>query len=150
MLVQSTRFGKIDVPEGMMLTFSDGIPGFSEEKKFAYLTDDVNSPFAYLQSAHDPDLTFMVVDPFSFFRHYSIDMDDQVLRDMDFKPGTEPQILSIVKVPEQAEQMTTNLIAPIVVNWENCRAEQVILSGSPFSKEQRLFPFGVPKAGNGK
>lgn len=85
MLVQSTRFGKIDVPEGMMLTFSDGIPGFSEEKKFAYLTDDVNSPFAYLQSAHDPDLTFMVVDPFSFFRHYSIDMDDQVLRDMDFQ-----------------------------------------------------------------
>ena len=61
MIVQSTRFGELDVPDGQILDFSQGIMGFPEEKRFALMEYKPDSPFYFLQSLADPDLTFLLI-----------------------------------------------------------------------------------------
>lgn len=145
MEIKSARFGELMIPEDLMLEFPAGLPGFPEETKFALLNDDLDSPFAYLQSANDAHLTFLLVDPFSFFKHYGFELEEQVAADMGINPENPPQIYTIVRVPERAEEMTVNLMAPIVVNWQTKTAAQIVLEKSPYKKDQRLFPFGLPK-----
>lgn len=150
MEIQSTRFGTLTLSNELMLHFSEGLPGFSEEKQFVFLKDDFESPFAYLQSVQDKDLTLLLVDPFSFFKHYSFELEEVLMEQLNVSEDKPPHVYSIVKVPEKAEEMTTNLTAPIVINWEKQIATQVILDKSPYSKNQRLFPFGLPKVGGKK
>ena len=50
MIVQSTRFGELDVPEEQILDFPQGVLGFPAEKQFALMEYKPNSPFYLLQS----------------------------------------------------------------------------------------------------
>lgn len=143
--IQSTRFGEITIPEDFLLHFPEGLPGFAEEKDFAFLTTDPEGSFAYLQSTNNQDLTFILVDPFSFFKHYSFEMDEAMMELLGVTEEDPPQVFSIVKVPEKVEELSANLVAPIVINWKKHVGTQVVLNNSPYSVNQRLFPYGLPK-----
>ena len=146
MFVKSTRFGEQEVPENLVLTFDEGIPGFPEETAFAFLGFHPESPFAYLQSTKDPDLTFLIVDPFAFFKDYGFELDDEFAKKMGYKEGAAVAVFNIVSVPSNFEEMTANLVAPLVVVWETRKAVQFVLQNSAYNTRHRLFPFGLPKS----
>ena len=53
MQIKSTRFGEFEVPEDLVVQFPEGLPGFEDQKQFAFLpytVEEDNSPFAYMQS----------------------------------------------------------------------------------------------------
>lgn len=145
MHIQSTRFGEHEVPENLVLNFEEGIPGFPEERAFAFLGFHPESPFAYLQSTKDPDLTFLIVDPFSFFKDYGFELDDAVAQKLGYKEGAPLAIFNIVSVPLSFEEMTANLVAPVVVSWDTRKSVQIVLQESAYTTRHRLFPFGLPK-----
>ncbi|MEA4835989.1 MAG: flagellar assembly protein FliW, partial [Anaeromusa sp.] len=137
-----------EVPEELVVQFPDGLPGFEEEKKFAFLPYDKeeNSPFAYMQSVQDPDLTLLLADPFLFFKHYSLNLNDEDAAQLGLSDSEETAgVYGIVAVPEKIDQMTVNLVAPIVVNWKEQKGMQIILDRSPYSTKHRLFPLGLPQ-----
>ena len=143
MLIQSTRFGEIEVAETELLRFPGGIPGFPAEHTFAFLPYQPDSPFAFLQSATDPDLSFIITDPFPFFKDYSFKLDDTIIADLDLADDNPPRIVNIVRIPEKTEEMTANLLAPIVINWTTRTAMQIVLEKSPYTVRHRLFPQGL-------
>jgi len=145
MVVQSTRFGVLEVDEKNVLRFPEGLPGFPEEKSFAFLPYGPDSPFAFLQSITEPNLTFLIVEPFTFFVEYQFEIDDELAESLGLTKKVPPQVFNIVTVPEQVEDMTVNLLAPIVVNWEKRLAVQVILGNISYNTSHRLFPNGFPK-----
>ena len=150
MMVQSTRFGEIEVAEETILQFPYGIPGFIEEKTFALLPYETNSPFSFLQSLADPDLTFLVVEPFDFIPDYDFEIDDGIALELDISLEKPPQILNIVKVLGKIEDMTVNLGAPIVVSLHKRMAIQYLIENKNYSICQPLFPNGIgqpPKGG---
>ena len=142
MIIQSTRFGEIEVSEEMILEFPSGLPGFLEERTFAFLPYQPDSPFAFLQSASNADLTFMIADPFTFFADYDLEIDDDTAEALGLSPENMPQIFNIVSVREKIEEMTANLAAPIVINWRDRLAMQVVLENTSYSIRQNLFPEG--------
>jgi len=139
MMVQSTRFGEIEVSEETVLQFPYGIPGFLEEKTFSLLPHQPNSPFSFLQSLNDPDLTFIVVDPFAFIQDYDFEIDDEIAKELDISLEKPPQILNIVKVLGKIEDMTVNLGAPIVVSWHKQMAIQYLIENTTYSIRHPLF-----------
>lgn len=150
MKLQSTRFGEIEVSEDVILQFPYGIPGFLEEKLFALLPYQPDSPFAFLQSVNNPDLTFMVVEAFTFFPDYDFELDDGVAKDLGIDEKNPPQIFNIVRVPEKLEEMTVNLLAPVIVNWQRRTAIQHVLEKTSYPVRQRVFPDGIlPETGKG-
>ena len=149
MQIKSTRFGEFEVSEELIVQFPEGLPGFEDQKQFAFLpytVDEDNSPFAYMQSVQDPDLTLLLADPFLFFKHYSLDLNDEDAALLGLSDSEETAgVYGVVAVPEKIDQMTVNLVAPIVVNWKEQKGMQIILDRSPYSTKHRLFPLGLPQ-----
>ena len=149
MQIKSTRFGEFEVSEELVVQFPEGLPGFEDQKQFAFLpytVDEDNSPFAYMQSVQDPDLTLLLADPFLFFKHYSLNLNDEDAAQLGLSDSEETAgVYGIVAVPEKIDQMTVNLVAPIVVNWKEQKGMQIILNRSHYSTKHRLFPLGLPQ-----
>lgn len=145
MHINSTRFGDIEVPEEHIIQFSNGIPGFPEEKTFAYLQLEPGSPFSFLQSTTEPNLTFLLADPFAFFNDYEFTLDDDLAAELEVTAENPPQVFNIATSRGKLEDMTVNLMAPVVINPGTRRGTQVILDRSLYPVRQKLFPNGLPQ-----
>lgn len=146
MKLESTRFGELEVAEEQLISFPHGIPGFPEEKSFAHIPQDADSPFSFLQSVTEADLTFLLVDPFAFFRDYEFVLEDEVANELGLSKENPPQVFLIASVKGKLADMTVNLLAPIVINAVDRKGQQIILDKSEYSISHKLFPDGLPEA----
>lgn len=144
MKIESTRFCELEVAEEQLFNFPHGIPGFPEEKSFAYILYDAESPFSFLQSTKEANLTFVLVDPFAFFKDYEFVLEDEVTKDLELSQENLPQVFLIATLKGKLAEMTVNLRAPLVVNVANRTGRQVILDKPEYSIRHKLFPDGLP------
>ena len=144
MKIESTRFGELNVKEEQLIHFSYGIPGFPDEKMFVHIGQDAESPFSYLQSTAEVNLTFLLVDPFAFIKDYEFVLEDDVAEALDLTLENPPQVFLIATMKERLADMTANMLAPVVVNGVNRTGRQVILDKSEYSIRHKLFPNGLP------
>ena len=63
MLIQTSRFGEIEVEENQIISFPSGLVGFSEDRRFVIREDDAAAPFLWLQSVEDNGLAFVMIEP---------------------------------------------------------------------------------------
>jgi len=140
MIVQSTRFGELDVPDGQILDFAQGIMGFPEEKRFALMEYKPDSPFYFLQSLADPDLTFLLINPFAFFNDYEFDMDDALMAEIGVSADNPPTVFNIATVKDKIENMTVNLAGPVLINLRDRKAAQWVIEKTQFPTRYPLFP----------
>ncbi|MDR3349186.1 MAG: flagellar assembly protein FliW [Acidaminococcales bacterium] len=143
MMVNTMRFGAIEVDERQIFEFSKGLPGFHAERRFAFLPHDAGENekpnFAYLQSLSTPELTFLLADPFAFFPDYEFTVDDATEESLGSSAANLPMVWSIAMIPDKVENMTINLVAPVLFNLENHKATQLILDNNKYSTRHRIF-----------
>jgi flagellar assembly factor FliW len=114
MHLTSTRFGSIDVPDETVIEFPSGLVGLGGSR-YALLARDDQDAFLWLQSLDDPDLALPVVDPWSFFPDYALELTQQ---DADRLGAARPEHTSLyvtVRADERQECFSANLRAPIVI-----------------------------------
>ena len=70
--------GKIDISDDRLITIPDGLFGFEQYTKYALVDSDYD-PFLWLQSCEDPNLAFLIIDPFLVCSDYETDIDDESL-----------------------------------------------------------------------
>ncbi|KGK90337.1 flagellar assembly protein FliW [Desulfosporosinus sp. HMP52] len=145
MIIQSTRFGELEVKEEQLFNFPNGIPGFPEEKSFAYIPHNSASPFSFLQSTIEANLTFILVDPFYFIKDYEFVLDDELANELGLSQENLPKVFSVASIKGKLADMTVNLLAPIVLNEVNHMGRQVILDRTEYSISHKLFPDGLPQ-----
>ena len=144
--INSTRFGEIEVEDNEILSFKSGIPGFPVEKEFVLLPHTEDSPFAFLQSVSNADLSFLVVDPFYSQPDYTFELDDAELEKMGINAENPPQIMAIVSLRDPLAESTMNLIAPLVVNRQTGEGRQIVLERTAYTTRHKLF-VDSPKQG---
>ncbi len=145
MIIESTRLGKLEADPAEFVIFSHGLPGFKDEQKFVFLPCAPDSPFFFMQSVADPNLTFLLVEPFAVFKDYEFSLDKSVVAELELSDEQPPQIFNIVTAAEQLEEMTANLLAPVVVNPVRRVAQQIVLEKVAYTTRHRLFPDGLPR-----
>ncbi|MFD0714959.1 flagellar assembly protein FliW [Paenibacillus sp. GCM10027626] len=138
MKLVSSRLGEMEIQEESLLYFSKGIPGFEEETQFALLSLESNRPFEFLQAIANPDLMFIVVDPFQFLPQYEFELPDATAAELSVSEANV-MIRSIVSIPGELKHATLNLAAPLVINKETRAAKQVVLGSTTYSTRQPLF-----------
>ena len=143
MNIKTTRFGEIEVPEECIISFVDGLPGFADETKFALFPYEPESAFSIMQSIQNPDLTFLLADPYRFFNDYMFELDDRMAAEWGFSAENPPHIYTVATMRDTLEQMTVNLLAPIVINWPKQIGAQIIIENKLYSVQQLLFPNGI-------
>lgn len=147
MIIESVKLGQLSVDDDQIISFPKGLPGFPNEKSFALVPYSPDSPFCFLQSTIERNLTFLVVDPFSFFTDYEFHLDDQATEELKLSSEYPPQILNVVTVPEKVEEMTANLLAPIIINPQKHIAQQIVLEKVAYITKHRLFKEAASQAG---
>ncbi|MGR3765854.1 flagellar assembly protein FliW [Rossellomorea sp. NS-SX7] len=138
MNINTKYHGEIEVKEDM-LTFEQGIPGFTDEKKFVLLPLPENDWFHILQSVSTPQLGFVVTDPFLFIEEYDFELDSGNVELLGFTSDKDVKVLTILTIKETLKESTANLQAPIVINLANNKAKQVILNESNYQTRHLIF-----------
>ena len=136
MLIQTTRFGPVEIDESRTLEFPAGLLGFSNFKKFALLQPDENGVFFWLQSTESADLAFVVTDPALWLPDYQANIRKEQMEDLGLSEISDAQVLVIVNKREQS--LTANLQGPLVVNSANRRAMQLVLAEKKWSTRHEL------------
>lgn len=136
MIIETLSWGNLEVNEEQLYHFSKGIPGFDEQTDFALINME-DTPFWYLQSLKDKELSFLLSDPFIFYPNYEFELPDNEAEGL----GLDPQVVirCIITLKEQAQQSTINLLAPIVLNPERNSGKQIVLHSSPYHTKHSLF-----------
>jgi flagellar assembly factor FliW len=140
--VETTRFGMLRVEDERIIDMPQGMLGFPDRRRFLILQHKENSPFYWYQSVEDPALAFVIVNPFLFKPDYDVDISGTV-KEMSWNGngGESPfQLFVVVNIPEGAPQeMTANLMGPILINNTNNQAVQMVLSEGPYTHRHPIL-----------
>lgn len=136
--VMTKAKGLVDVSEERLLTIPEGLFGFEDYKNFA-LVDSDYEPFIWLQSTDEPNLAFLIVDPFLICSSYETDIDDDSLAKIGIKNPEDIIIMTIVTVPADGSAITANFQGPLVINKNNRQCMQVILNDNRWSTKVNII-----------
>lgn len=129
MKMKTTRFGEFEIDESRIIAFPLGIPGFPDAKRFVLL--EYKEHIQWLQAVDDPELAFIVTDPFSFFPEFSFTVDDETEKFLDVDDPSGIVVLVLLTVG--SEGVTANLRAPIVINSARYKGTQVLLEDERYA-----------------
>jgi len=136
--VKNINLGSFNVDETQKLIFDEGIFGFEHIKEY-YLIDANLAPFMLLQSIEDEAIGFIVCDPFLFFPDYEFDLSEDAKNLLGLDKSTDLLILVIVTLSERIEDVSANLIGPIIINIKTHKAMQYIVNDPKYTTKHYLF-----------
>jgi len=140
--IKTTRFGTISIEEEKIIKMPNGMLGFPDKKKFIILQHQENSPFFWYQSIDDPELAFVITNPFQFVPDYKINL-EATLKEMSWNTDGNNgclELFIVVNIPRgMPHKMTGNFVGPILVNSNVYQAVQIVLSNSPYTHRFPLF-----------
>jgi len=136
--IETKSMGTVNIDNKPLVKMPAGLFGFEKYTKYV-LIESKYSPFLWLQSLEDKTLAFLVVDPFSFFTDYEIDVDDETVTDLAIEKPSDVMILVIITIPETGNAITANLQGPLVINKKNYKAKQIILDNPQWTTKHCVF-----------
>lgn len=141
MLLDTSRFGQIEVDESLCIDFPKGLLGFSGATKFALIQPSPDSYFYWMQSTQSPELAFIVTDPSLFVSSYRVPLKREQMQDLGIESVQDSQVLVIVN--KTGNVLTGNLQGPLVVNVKQRVGEQLVLSDRRFTTRVPLMELGA-------
>jgi len=140
MKLTTSRFGEIEVNEELIFDFIEPILGYDGLTKFSLIDNQPESPFKWLQSMENGDLAFPVTFPAYFGIDYQFVIPEEKSKKLELKDTENLITFNITCIPHGNVQGTTvNLVGPIVINAENKKAMQLVLTDTKYTVKHKLF-----------
>jgi flagellar assembly factor FliW len=108
LVIQTTRFGAVQLQSEDIIDFPEGILGFNDLRKFVLLDDPNDEIFAWLQSCEVPQIAFPVLEPELFTSNYAVMLTKHDLESLGLQKQEKTRAFSIITIPDDATQMTAN------------------------------------------
>ncbi|HNQ24456.1 MAG TPA: flagellar assembly protein FliW [Phycisphaerae bacterium] len=140
MIIETSRFGQVEVDPSRLITFEDGILGFPSEHDYALIQTGEGSGFYWLQSVDCRELAFVVCDPRLFVADYQVPVKLEELQRIDLEGPQDAQVFIIVNKVNNL--LTGNLQGPLVINVRNRHGRQLVLSDKRYSTRHPLLRLG--------
>ncbi len=139
--ISTSRFGDVTVDPKQIVTFPQGLIGFEfiGAARFALLpcpSREQSQSFYWLQSATDPEVAFLVVDPGLFFKDYHVQIREETQADLELADAKDGQCLVICN--RAGDWLTGNLLGPLVINTRTRVGQQVVLTEKKWTCRQPL------------
>jgi flagellar assembly factor FliW len=136
MVIESSRFGRVDIDPDTVVAFPDGLIGVGGSR-YALLATDAESPFLWLHSIDDPALALPVTNPHRFFADFKVELSDDDAERLALDDATAVDVYVTVCAGSALDDFTANLKAPILV-WAG-HGHQVINQAPGCELRARLF-----------
>lgn len=130
MKVNTRLFGEIDVADEKIISLVNGIVGFPDLKRFTLIYDNEKEDGAsimWFQSLDEPQFALPVLSPSDIRADYNPTINDNLLTPLGEFHEDNFYVLVTVKVPKRIEDMTVNMKAPIVINTDTRKGDQIIV-----------------------
>lgn len=118
-------------PENIF-TFPRGILGFEDIKKYVFLINEKVEPFIFMHAIDDTNLSFICIEAFLIMPDYNFILSDENIKFLNVKNAGELMVLNIVTVRKKVEDITANLMSPLIINIKNSLAMQVVLDDQAY------------------
>ena len=142
MLINTSRFGEVDVDAGRIITFVKGLLGFPKYRRYVLIEAGPDSSFWWLQSIELPDLAFVVTDPSLFDPTYQLPIRREQMEEMGIESRDEAQVFVVVN--KHGDKLTGNLQGPIVIYVGRWMGEQLVLNDRRYTTRVPLIEVGLP------
>ena len=138
--INTTKFGEVEIDKSLIFEFISPIIGFNDLKKYTIIDYKPDSPFKWLQSMEDMDLTFPITLCSFFGIDYQFDIPDEEAQNLGIESADDIFVCNIANIPSSNPQgATINMLAPIIINTVNKKAMQIILKNTEFEVRHKLF-----------
>lgn len=138
--LQTKAAGTVEVGEESVITLPKGMIGFPNYTRFVLLPHREDSPFRWLQSAEEPGLAWVVMNPLLLMPGYRIRVSEPELEGIGPVTPDRLQVLAVVNIPPGSpDRATVNLAGPVLVNDASGLAKQVVLKQGSYSPCHPLF-----------
>ncbi len=139
MKITTSYIGEVEYDENDVVTFPKPILGFDNLSKYIFVGEITEEfPFVWLQSIEDESVVFIVTNPFLFVESYDFNIQDDDLSLIETDKIEDIEVLTMIVIPENIKDITTNLRSPIIVNKTKKIATQVILE-EDYNVKHKLF-----------
>jgi flagellar assembly factor FliW len=139
MIISTTRFGELEIPEDKIITMAKPVLGFERLKQYCIIEREDCEPFLWYQSIDSPETAFIVCNPVIFYPDYRIEVNPRELEEIRITDVKAVETYSIVTVPRDPRQLSINLKGPIIINTENRLAKQLVLVNSDYKVKEYLI-----------
>lgn len=126
MHINTQRFGTLPIESDDILLFSTGLVGFEDCRHWVLLADDSNEAVAWLQCITHPDVGVPVTSPRRFLDSYVVRVAPSQLESLELDNTDSAFVLAIIS--RNADQLTANLKAPLLVNLTRRLGRQVVVN----------------------
>lgn len=137
MIIQTSRFGGVEVDEQRLLRFPKGLLGFPGEQDYALIQTGDKSGFYWMQSVSRPELAFVVCDPRLFVADYAAPIKAEDLASVESADAEQTQLFVIVNKVDDV--LTGNLQGPLVVGVTSRVGKQLVLSDKRYTTRHPLM-----------
>jgi flagellar assembly factor FliW len=138
---QTRNFGSIEVRPDQVISLDPGLLGFSQFHRYVLIEHHQEAPFLWLQCLDNPTLAFVVVDPRFLLSDYQPVSLAPAIRDLKIEQPDDLRVLAILTIPPgKPQEMTANLMGPVVINLKTRQGRQIIVEESQFSHKHRVLP----------
>lgn len=126
-MAYKTKFGEVEINDEEILEFDSGLPGFENLRKFVIISQGTE-PIMWLVSLEDENIALPVIDPWVVRVDYDVKVPREAVENLKLEKEEDVQVWSVLVIPRgNPDNMTINLLAPIVVNKKSKKAMQVVL-----------------------
>ncbi|HAR61948.1 MAG: flagellar assembly protein FliW [Candidatus Margulisiibacteriota bacterium] len=135
----TTRFGTLTINEQDIIHIEKGLMGFEKESNYILRPSGKNQLFGWLQSTENPALAFVVTNPFDFYVNYEFDLENEDLEELHISSVEDVYVLTILTIPANPQNISANLIAPIIINNKNKKGKQIILKSNKYQTKHFIL-----------
>lgn len=139
MIIDTKYFGQLEIVEDNIIIFPKGLPAFEHIREFVLLSFPDNDIYFCLQSVKQPEIAFILINPWDFFPEYNFHIPKDDLEELAIEKQEQVQVYNIITIPHDPKDMTANLMAPIVINTFNRRGKQIVLYESEYGTKHPLL-----------
>lgn len=141
MLINSHRFGSLEIPDNKIISMARPVLGFEKLGQFCLIEREEFWPFLWMQSVDDPAVAFIVVNPVLFKNDYRIEINPNEISELEATAAELIETYVIANVSDDWKLMTINLQGPILINTSNNKAKQLVLMNSEYKVQQTVFEY---------
>lgn len=139
MIIQTTRFGELEIREEDIYTFPEGLLGFSHVKKFVVVENPSGGPFLWLQAVEHPAIAFVITNPLLIKPDYTVAVKKEELAVIKLERSEDGEVHVILTVPSDPLKTTANLMGPLVFNVKERLGKQIVLSDVGYTTKYPVF-----------
>jgi len=140
-IVTSTRFGTLDIPDERAIDFGPGLLGFPESQRYVLVEIEEDDDYFWIQSVEIDDVAFLCIRPWDFFPDYELDVSDDVQEQIELHDPVDSEVFLLLTTHHENDELvdiTANLLGPIILNSSNRKARQVVLNNSDYTTREPL------------